>query len=55
MQVCEGVCEDNKPSKSLGVGGLFSNRAFGVFPVSVNHEQSPVEEDMIDQTLSRWT
>ena len=55
VQVGEGVCEDNKPSKSLGVGGLFSNRAFGVFPVSVNHEQSPVEEDMIDQTLSRWT
>ena len=38
MQMFEGVCEDNKPSTSLGVGGLFSNRAFGVFPRSVNIE-----------------
>ena len=38
MQMCEGVCEDNTPSTSLGVGGLFSNKAFGVFPVSVNTE-----------------
>ena len=38
VQMFEGVCEDNKPSTSLGVGGLFSNRAFGAFPVSVNIE-----------------
>ena len=38
MQMFEGVCEDNKPSTSLGVGGLFSNRVFGVFPRSVNIE-----------------
>ena len=38
VQMLEGVCEDNKPSTSLGVGGLFSNRAFGAFPVSVNIE-----------------
>ena len=37
-QMCKGVCEDNTPSTSLGVGGLFSNKAFGVFPVSVNTE-----------------
>ena len=38
MQMFERVCEDSKPSTSLGVGGLFSNRAFGAFPVSVNIE-----------------